>query len=328
MRNDIPGAIPSAESNGPADPAYTRAVQAAWTLSVPKTPPEQPRRPSRMTHTLGPHSSPRRRSSLRLTDRDVAIVDAVFRMRALTADQLATALFPLAPNTRCQVRLRVLLAAHFLDRLPRQLVNEPAVYVLSRRSIAGNRLMRDRWGEAEFRRRMTRIGPLHHLLALNELRVRIERGCQDLGWSVPVWQTAEELAPILAGSHVIPDGYTKIQRMVDGEIKTAPLLVELELASKSSRVVADKLARVGNLFYSGRFRALLGSRALRVLIVFAGDPATAEARIRRGVEAAGKLGVTIARFTSLGEITAAGPSGCLTQPIWRAPAHERLISLF
>src|SRR4051812_20329453 len=75
---------------------------------------------------------------IRLTERDVSIVELVFRCRALRADQIHTALFPPGSDSRSQRRLTLLVRNRYLDRLPRQLVNEPSIYLLTRSSVAGN----------------------------------------------------------------------------------------------------------------------------------------------------------------------------------------------
>jgi hypothetical protein len=38
---------------------------------------------------------------------------------------------------------------------------------------------------------MNRLGSVPHLLAVNDVRVRIERACRDLGWSLARWDRPE-----------------------------------------------------------------------------------------------------------------------------------------
>ena len=59
--------------------------------------------------------------------------------------------------------------------MPRRRVRDQAIYLLTRHSISGNRLMRERYGELEFRRHLGRLGSIEHLLAINDVRVRVER---------------------------------------------------------------------------------------------------------------------------------------------------------
>lgn len=266
---------------------------------------------------------------MRLTERDERILELVWRTRALRDDQIQVALFSPGARSRCQLRLTLLVRNRYLDRLPRRLVNEPAVYVLSRRSVVGNRLLRQCFGDAEFRRHMTRIGSLGHLLGVNDVRILVQRACQELGWVLQRWESADELRPVLARSRLIPDAYFQIQRTVDEEARTSAFFLELERASKSSRVVESKLSRYGDLYYSGRYRELFGTRALRVLFVFAdGADGPGSHRIQRGLEAARKSGVTIARFAGLRELKELSPTGCVVRSVWRAPAQAEPVALF
>lgn len=123
----------------------SRGVLAASTDFTPELAPEQAGLSSLISDSLRP--AERRRSpkshSMRLTQRDRQIVDLVQRAKALREDQIRIALFSEGAASRCQRRLTLLVRNHYLDRLPRKNVNEPAIYILSRRSIAGNRLMRE-----------------------------------------------------------------------------------------------------------------------------------------------------------------------------------------
>lgn len=319
MRSDV---------SGRGNP-WPRPVLAATTVSVSEFAPEPPRLPSLISDSLGPRAGPRASSSMRLTERDERILELVWRTRALRDDQVQVALFSPGARSRCQLRLTLLVRNRYLDRLPRRLVNEPAVYVLSRRSVVGNRLLRQRFGDAEFRRHMTRIGSLGHLLAVNDVRVQAERASQELGWSLRLWQTADELRPILARYRLIPDAYFQIQRRVEGEVRTSAFFLELERANKSSRVVESKLSRYGELYYSGRYQDVFGTRALRLLLVFANDLGTATgAKMAQALDLAQHLGVSIARFAALDSLKTLSPSASLSAPVWWQPGQSGPVPLF
>lgn len=266
---------------------------------------------------------------LNLTERDMAIVDLVLRLRALTADQLQVAFFSDGAASRCQRRLTLLRRAGYLDVLAGRLVNQPAVYLLSRKSIAGNRLMRATWGEACFRRFMTNLGPIAHLLAINDLRVRLERACNELGWTLAIWERAEELANRFSSSRLIPDGYFRLQRGVEGQVRSSGFFIELERAEKSSRVVAAKLANYAKLYYSGEYERLYGTRALRILFVFAPtDPSAAKRKVIATAAEAERLRITIVRCAAMRDITSIPPSGLLTAPVWWRPGQLEPSPLF
>ncbi len=313
----------------------SRPVLAASTPNAPNPPAgppdagcELPGRASPNSVSLGSGLPRASIPGLRLTERDCQIVELVFRTRALTGAQIQTALFSAGAASRCQLRLTKLVRNHYLDCLPRKAVNEPAIYVLSRKSVEGNRLLRERLGEEEYRKGQTRLGALGHLLAANEVMVRTTRACADLGYLLKFWQRSEELVPLVASSGLVPDAYFQVQRQVAGQSKTAGFFLELEKAGKSSQVLRSKLKRYGELYYGGAYQRLFRTRALRLLVVFAADDDRAAARrVEAGVEEASRLGVTIAHFASLAELKALPPVACLAEAVWAAPEAAGKVAL-
>ena len=321
-----------------AEDLRSRRVLAASTSRTAVSPDPPPDPLGEVHESLSPGSAPvdERRgharaasSSMRLTERDARVVELVLHTQALTQKQIQIAEFSDGGDSRCQRRLTLLVQRTYLATLPRKTVIEPAVYVLNRRSVEGNRLLRERLGEAEYERQKGRLGALGHLLSVNEMRVRAIRACGDLGWSLRIWQRPEELAPLLKGFSLIPDAYFQVERQVDGQPRTAAYFLELERASKSVEVLRSKLRRYGELYYGGRYEEIFGTRALRVLVVFAADGgASVEARrVEAGVEEARRLGVTNARFASLAKIRALPPVAVLTEPIWREPGGTGEVAL-
>lgn len=273
-------------------------------------------------------SSSWRSTSMQLTARDARIVELVARAQALRDDQIQTALFTAGGASRCQRRLTLLVRHHYLDVLPRATVNAPFVYVLSRKSVNGNRLLRERWGEEELNRQRGRRGALGHLLAVNDARVRIERACRDLGWTLKFWQRPEKLAPRLAAVKLIPDAYFQIQREVDGQPRTAAFFLELERVGKSRAVLRAKLSRYAELYYGGRYAEIFGTRSLRLLVVFGESAAASKRRLELAVEDAARLGVTIARFVELGDLKSGSPVDALISPLWVQPGPGEKVALF
>src|SRR5205823_8699894 len=137
--------------------------------------------------------------------------------RLLTAKQIQIALFPLKHDSRCQLRLTLLRRNQFVDIMPNRLVNQPAIYCISRKCRSSFNLLREYWGDETIRSYMIAPGSIIHLLAINEIRVRVIRACNELGFSLVEWSRSEDLAPLLQNQGIIPDAYFKIQRMVDGE---------------------------------------------------------------------------------------------------------------
>ncbi len=283
-----------------------------------------PRLPSLAFGSLGPQLNPGPSLSMQLTDRDVAIIELVARYRAVRADQVQLALFSPGAASRCQRRLTLLVRNHYLDRLPRRQVSDPAVYILSRRSTLGNRLVRARLGDELFRRHMTKFGSLPHQLAINDLRVRVERSCRELGWELRQWLTAEGLLGRLPDKGLVPDAYFHLLR-ADGS--GLACFLELERASKSLAVVRSKLQRYASLYRHGRDETSQSSR----LVLFVFDEVFGTGRDRRpamaAVEAA-RLGVTNARFASLTAIKNADPMSCFTDALWLPAGEQPLVPLF
>lgn len=265
---------------------------------------------------------------MRPLPRDYQIVDLLFQARALTQTQIQTVLFSLSDSTSCARRLRILLAEHWIDRLPRRSPNEPFIYLLSRRAAVGAQLMRQVYGVEAYRAKMARIGSLDHLLGINEVRVRILRATQELGWHLNVWMESCELAPLLDGQ-LVPDAYFRLQRQVDGQLRTSGFFLEVERSTKSEAVLESKLTRYAELSRSGRYQETFGTRAMRVLVVFTSDyrvmPWT---RIKSARRLADQLGVTMAFFTALDEIASRSPQAMLTMPLWAQGGRLEPTSLF
>lgn len=275
-----------------------------------------------------PRRSSRQSAGHRLTARDIEIVQLVHRYGAVRADQVQRVLFSPGAASRCQLRLTYLVQARYLDRLLRLRVNDPAIYVLTRRSTAGNWLLRARLGDAAIRRR-PRLGPLDHLLAVNDVRASLERACRDLGWTLRTWQQPEELAPLLESERLIPDGYCQIERLVDGQTRTSAFFLEVERVAKSREVLRSKLERYGALYYSGGYQERFGLRALRLLVVIADPyPSAQRPRAVSGCAEADRLGVTFARFAALADMVAGSSVDAVTRPIWLAPGKTEKYSLF
>ncbi len=262
--------------------------------------------------------------------RDIQSVDFVLWGQAATNVQIQIAAgYPLPCKTPAKRRLAKLVRTRYLATLPR-FPNESAIYVLNQHSPAGIALMQDRWGEQTVRKQLRRrIESLPHTLAINDVRARIMRGCADAGFTLKTWQTATDMYPLLKGEQLIPDGFFQIERIVNSETKTANFFLEVEKMSRDFRVLREKLAKYGNLVYTGKFTRLFGIKALRLLVVFVqeeGEPV--QKRIRNSVAEASRLGITIAHFTSLPAIKAVAPVDCLTVPLWQSPRADEPLSLF
>jgi hypothetical protein len=177
---------------------------------------------------------------------------------------------------------------------------------------------------------MVRLGSIGHLLAVNDIYVRTQRACRDLGWSFKLWQPPDELAPVLGtAARLIPDAYFQVGRDSDGRERTAGFFLELERVAKSSRVLEAKLRRYAEFYYRGHYQEMFGTRALRILVVFATDSrATEIARLQRALDQAQRLGITLARFASLEILRSSSAADLFVAPLWWRPGQDKPSALF
>jgi hypothetical protein len=239
------------------DVTYPTDVPAVGTLLPGIASPDVPRSASL-------RSEPRRR--IRPNDRYHAVVDLIFRLRMLTDRQIHAVLFQTTTHRGCQRTLTLLVRHKWIDKLPRRWVNEPYIYTLSPKSRIGNRLMQAKYGDAEFRANMFRPGSIPHLLAINDVRIAVEKSC-----AVDTWRRADQLAELLPRSYrLIPDAYFRIRQ----QNTSYGYFLELQRSLKSNRILISKLERYGRLFRSEGFP----QQFMRVLVVFTtefGVPSTA-----------------------------------------------------
>lgn len=135
-----------------------------------------------------------------LTQRDIAIVEAVYTYRALTTTQIET-LFAAGENgnrkaamSRIRHRLKMLFHHGFLfrDERPTRLTDgrKPLVYYLDRR---GAELLASLRGvsqkEIDWKARDNNVGWmfLEHLLATNDVRIAIELSASQCGAVIEEW---------------------------------------------------------------------------------------------------------------------------------------------
>lgn len=174
--------------------------------------------------------------TLQLTERDQAIVEAVYCYRMLTRAQVERLFFlPNVNDTRAKIRLQRLHQHGFLRRLhqPRY-PNRPNPSAVYRLATAGARWVAQKqgiplgelkyWGKGDDRdHHATQVSAsfLHHNLTLVDLRLAIEQAMGQAGLTLEAWQDEAELRhdkehPVVfadirtnnrARIPIIPDGY-------------------------------------------------------------------------------------------------------------------------
>src|SRR6266542_3330065 len=151
-----------------------------------------------------------------LTQRDIAIVAAVWEYRALTAEHIETLFFPQSvvkgkrqTNSNCQTRLRQLYHRGLLERheYPTAIgePRKPLVYWLDRAGAALLATTRGiEFSEVGWRPGSQKVGLqfLSHLLYTNTVKVHVVRSAQVHGFSVPEWRSEEVLRKAHAADRV------------------------------------------------------------------------------------------------------------------------------
>ena len=129
------------------------------------------------------------------TQRDREIVAAVSTHRALTSDQLSLLFWgDRKANSRCRLRMRLLADHGYLERAEQPVAlsegRRPLVYFLGKRGLAlaaDVRGVPERSIDWKKEHNDVRWPFLEHLLATNEIRVRLEVAAPAAGFTVLEW---------------------------------------------------------------------------------------------------------------------------------------------
>ncbi|MBC7255924.1 MAG: replication-relaxation family protein [Chloroflexi bacterium] len=175
------------------------------------------------------------RKYVQITDRDLAIVEAVFRARYLTNRQIARLFFSEGAFSSCKKRIRYLFDKGYLKKRP-AFPNEPDIYYLGlkgKRYIASlgeytkeaiDRIAGVSGGEAEEPFLMMR-----HELSLSQLYVNATLECRRHGWQL-YWENSRMLELRRLG--VQPDAFLRVGERAAFLEFTAALPTREEMARK------------------------------------------------------------------------------------------------
>ena len=269
----------------------------------------------------------------RLTERDREIVLAVYHHRALTSDQLALLFWgDVKANSRCRMRLRFLAERKYLQRfdLPvaRGAGSLPLVYFLGQ---AGAEMIADLHavppGELHWKPEHNRVGWtfLEHLLATNDVRVRIERSAPIYGFQLAEWLDDASLASVSARetglimasssrrrkSYPTPDGYFCLCREDSPKLHRA--FVEADRGTESLARWSEKIAKYVRYLHSDDFKQAYHARKpFRVLTV-----TTSAARMAHLKAVTEKLAGTTNWFWFSTFEAIREPGSILLRPVWQ-----------
>lgn len=260
------------------------------------------------------------------TERDRQIVRWVGETGVATREQVQRLLFSEGGRSRCQERLTLLVQHLYLDRLEGRRANGPDVYMLSRRCVNGHRLLRAEG--LDIRNQRIPEAKLQHALDIADCRVQFVRGAAASDASVVRWLNEDELSALTVRHGVLPDAYLQLLRTTPAGERRSSFFLEVERSGKAERLWREKFRRYGEFYYGGTFEQLFGSRALRVLVLVAGEFGARPGRIiERLADMAGELRVTFLRFAPLQDFVALGADAALTAPIWRRPGSAEVQGL-
>jgi len=268
---------------------------------------------------------------MRLTGRDVEIVEWVAEVGVATRWQIQGLFFTRGGRSRCQHRLTGLVRNRFLDRMPGRPVSQPDVYRLSRKSVNGLRLLRARGIELRGGLRLVSPARLRHTLEVANCRVQLIRACAETGVRLAGWLEGDHLASVVgSGAGLIPDAFAQLSRIdAGGEERKSSFCIEVERSTKSDRLLREKFRRYGQFYYGGGFTERFQVRALRVLFLIASDYGIdPERRIAHLFNVAQEAGVTFLLFAPLDAFLALDPARALVSDIWKRPGHDRPVAIF
>jgi len=270
---------------------------------------------------------------LRVGARDVAIVRAVWRYRALTTHQLEALFFGQGRggkiNTRCQRRLQLLFQHGYLwrDEQPVKLSEgrRPLLYRLDRR---GAELLAAGGEDVDWVPADNDAGALflEHLLATNDFRVAVTIAARAVGVGVDRWLDDETLRRRESRQYVqlqgrdgaqsrvaiVPDGYFRLQ--LAGH--ALHFFLELDRGTVVGRASRwgrrdwrRKVLAYAGYIASGQFEQRYNARGVRILTVV--PSAGRLAHLKEITEAAG--GRRRFWFAVASEVR---PETVLAEPIW------------
>lgn len=267
---------------------------------------------------------------MRLTKRDLAILEAVYEYRVLSAKQIQQLFFPYPTGIKtARTRLQKLYHHGLVDRkfsgVYFDKMNSPILYVLDKRGAeflkAAGKFSQ------EWKRKSKQVGLLflNHAIAINEVRIAVEIACREFGFEILKWSGEQELkasydrvnvAGVAEPIAVIPDSYFAL-RTPKGVMH---FFLEVDRSTETNKVFRRKIRAYqvycGSLEAKNRFE----TNKFRVLTVTANNARLQN--LKRSTEASG--GKSRFWFTTAAQIN---PQQVLRGSIWRVAGRNNQISL-
>jgi hypothetical protein len=265
-------------------------------------------------------------SPIRLTERDLKIIQAVYEYRMLTTQQLQTLFFP--SLHQAYNRLAALYHHGFLERqflgVHADKMNTPILYLLDRRGadLLQAELGLDVTWSSEAKQVTAQF--LEHTIAINTVRVAIAKASELPSFALLTWKGENDLkaeydyvsirTPTgrMKSVSVIPDSYFVLETPKG----TAHFFLELDRGTMTTQRFKTKIMAYQVYYQGGGYQRRFGTKSLRVLTVTTSEARAASLR-RVTEEAEGKQRFW---FTTLACVK---PETVLTMPIWSIATKER-----
>lgn len=243
------------------------------------------------------------RAGMVLTQRDIAILEALYQYRVMTSTQIETLLFP-TTTTHAQARLRLrLLFQHGYVYRAEQLhrrsdATKPFLYFLDARGAAELAAL---YGcivkDLDWSRTDRAIGPLHvaHLLLTQDIRIAITRSAIAFGCTVAEWRDEKTLRRAhhddlvtftrangeTHTTQVIPDGFFRLEwpnPMSPSRKRSIHRCIEIDRATVTGRATSEhnrawdkKVLAYLAWHKSGMYQARYRTQALGILTITTGE---------------------------------------------------------
>lgn len=268
--------------------------------------------------------------AIRITERDLDILEMIHACRLLSTQQLQTLFFP--SQHRAYARLQALYQHALLERLflglQTALMNTPILYVLDRRGA--DLLCERRALDIEWNAQLKQVKPtfLQHALAINDVRVAFTVACQEHQAQIGLWLGENDLKAAYDYVHIrnergrmqrislIPDSYFKLL-LATG---TSHFFLEQDMGTMQLARFKSKIWAYLAYYQSGLSQERFGTKKFRVLTV--ASTAQRAANLKAATEVAG--GESRFWFTDLAQIR---PETVLNVPIWQVAGRSHPCSL-
>ena len=287
--------------------------------------------------------------AVRLTKRDIAIVNACYEYRALTTPQIQQLIFgqqERSAQVKCQQRLKLLFHHGYLhrDEQPTKLTDgrRPLIYFLDKKGaqfLAG--CLDTKVSELDWDAKDNTAGAGHlfidHLLKTNDVRIAITLATLKQNAAIERWIDDKMLRRRHTKAYVtlketkqeeqrvalVPDGYFHLRQQQHHShyFLETDMCTVVGLSTKSGRRDWAKKIR-SYLAYtdSGQFQERYHAQSFRVLTVTTGERRLANLK-KITEEVGGKARFWFTTFEQLSSETA------LSQSIWQVAGREGLYSL-